>query len=83
MDYQLSLRRAVELETKLKILVAEQKIKEAMDFTCLICFEPMDIYLKTPCNHPICKACFSKNINTQNGSKCCMCRRPLIFSNLN
>lgn len=79
MEYQSSLRRAVQLETKLKILVVEQKIKEAMDFTCLICFEPMDVYLKTPCNHPICKPCFSKSLSSQNGNKCCMCRRNLTF----
>lgn len=80
MNYSQSLRKAAELETHLKLLIAEQKIKEALEFTCLICHEPLDVYLKTPCKHPVCKPCYLRSLESVNGNKCCMCRRIISLA---
>ena len=76
-----SIRKAYVLETQLKILMAETRIKEAMDFTCLICMEPMDVYLKPPCKHYVCAPCFKKCVHSVNGNKCCICRETIYLSN--
>lgn len=76
-----SIRKAHILETQLKILIAETRIKEAINFTCLICMEPMDVYLKPPCKHYVCAPCFDKSVHSINGNKCCICRKALCLPN--
>ena len=65
------------LETNLKVLIAETKIREALAFKCIVCMDPMDVYVRTPCKHPICKDCYMKSLNSVNGNKCCICRREI------
>lgn len=64
-------------EAQLKTFAAEAQIRKALEFTCVVCFEPMDIYVRTPCKHPICKGCFMQSLNSVNGNKCCICREEI------
>lgn len=77
-EYEESLRRLVLLESQLKILLIEKQIKNAINNKCLICMEAMDIYIKPPCQHCVCKTCYEKSLKSINGNKCCMCRTPIV-----
>lgn len=76
--YRQSLRKLELLETQLKTLIVEEKIKQAINNKCLICMETMDIYIKPPCQHYVCKDCYERSLDSVNGNKCCMCRRPIV-----
>lgn len=75
-----SLRKATLLQNSIKVSMIEAKIKEAISNTCLICIEPLDVYVKTPCKHPVCKSCYLKSLTSVNGNKCCVCRRPIVIN---
>lgn len=70
-------RKLALFEAQLKTFAAEAQIWKALEFTCNVCLEPMDIYVRTPCKHPICKGCFMQSLNSVNGNKCCICRQEI------
>lgn len=74
-----SIRKATLLENSIKISIVEAKIKEAMSNTCLICMEPLDVYVITPCKHPVCQSCYFKSLKSVNGNKCCLCRQAIVI----
>lgn len=78
-NYYKSLGKLALLEAQLKTLIVEEKIKQAINNKCLICMESMDIYIKPPCHHYVCKTCFERSLDSVNGNKCCMCRRPIVM----
>ena len=72
------------LNNQIALFKDNEFLKEKTSDPCIICFEPLNEIVITPCRHIFCKECCNRLSNSfKSGFNCPECRSPIVLKDLN